>query len=110
MNFRPRVLMFGWEFPPVISGGLGVACLGLCKAMSPLADLKMIIPKSVPDFKIPNIDLIGLNSFTREQLRDLFKREQYSGYGSTHCHPPGRTPARTPSPARRPASAVEGEG
>ena len=84
MNFRPRVLMFGWEFPPVISGGLGVACLGLCKAMSPLADLKMIIPKSVPDFKIPNIDLIGLNSFTREQLRDLFKREQYSGYGSTH--------------------------
>lgn len=84
MNFRPRVLMFGWEFPPVISGGLGVACLGLCKAMSPLADLKMIIPKSVPDFKIPNIDLIGLNSFTREQLRDLFKREQYAGYGSTH--------------------------
>ena len=24
-----RVLMFGWEFPPHISGGLGTACLGI---------------------------------------------------------------------------------
>ncbi len=92
MNFRPRVLMFGWEFPPVISGGLGVACLGLCKAMSPLADLKMIIPKSVPDFKIPNIDLIGLNTLTREQLKELFKIEQYVGYGSTHYISSGMQP------------------
>ena len=26
--------MFGWEFPPYNSGGLGVACLGLLKALS----------------------------------------------------------------------------
>lgn len=26
--------MFGWEFPPFNSGGLGVACLGLTKALS----------------------------------------------------------------------------
>ena len=24
-----RVLMFGWEFPPYKSGGLGTACYGL---------------------------------------------------------------------------------
>lgn len=29
----PRVLMFGWEFPPYNSGGLGTACLGLTKAL-----------------------------------------------------------------------------
>ncbi len=69
---RIKVLMFGWEFPPVISGGLGVATLGLCKALAPLADVQMLIPRSVPNFSIPNIDLIGLNSFTQEQLNELF--------------------------------------
>ncbi len=69
--------MFGWEFPPVISGGLGVATLGLCKALAPLADVKMIIPKSIPDFNIPNIELIGLNSITGRQLKDLFQKESY---------------------------------
>ncbi len=29
-----RVLMFGWEFPPEISGGLGTACYGLTKALT----------------------------------------------------------------------------
>lgn len=28
-----RVLMFGWEFPPHISGGLGTACHGLVKGL-----------------------------------------------------------------------------
>jgi glycosyltransferase involved in cell wall biosynthesis len=29
-----KVLMFGWEFPPHISGGLGTACYGLVKGMN----------------------------------------------------------------------------
>jgi hypothetical protein len=29
-----RVLMFGWEFPPHNSGGLGAACFGLTKALT----------------------------------------------------------------------------
>ncbi len=29
-----KVLMFGWEFPPYISGGLGTACYGLTKSMA----------------------------------------------------------------------------
>ena len=29
-----RVLMFGWEFPPHISGGLGTACYGLTKGLN----------------------------------------------------------------------------
>ena len=28
-----KVLMFGWEFPPHLSGGLGTACYGLTKAL-----------------------------------------------------------------------------
>jgi len=29
-----KVLMFGWEFPPHISGGLGTACFGLTKGLA----------------------------------------------------------------------------
>ena len=29
-----KVLMFGWEFPPFSSGGLGTACYGLTKSLS----------------------------------------------------------------------------
>jgi|FLOH01.1.fsa_nt_gi glycogen synthase len=29
-----RVLMLGWEFPPIYSGGLGTACYGLTKGLS----------------------------------------------------------------------------
>jgi len=30
---KTKVLMFGWEFPPYNSGGLGVACLGLTRSL-----------------------------------------------------------------------------
>src|SRR5260370_32489052 len=44
---RPlRVLMFGWELPPFNSGGLGVACYGLAKALSKEnIDITFVLPK-----------------------------------------------------------------
>lgn len=41
-----KVLMFGWEFPPYNSGGLGVACLGLTRALLHLGvDVTFVLPK-----------------------------------------------------------------
>ena len=42
-----RVLMFGWEFPPHISGGLGTACFGLTKALAGFSDIEvtMVVPR-----------------------------------------------------------------
>lgn len=38
-------MMLGWELPPHNSGGLGVACYRLCKALSNIgADIEFIIP------------------------------------------------------------------
>ena len=34
-----KILMFGWEFPPYISGGLGVACHGLTTALTSIGQL-----------------------------------------------------------------------
>ncbi|MEI6494947.1 MAG: glycogen/starch synthase, partial [bacterium] len=40
--------MFGWEFPPFNSGGLGTACLGLTRALSrQKIDLLFVLPKRV---------------------------------------------------------------
>jgi glycogen synthase len=78
----PRVLMFGWEFPPAMSGGLGVACLGLCKALSSLVDLKMIIPKSTPDFVLKNMELIGMNTVSISELKKIHLEEYYEEIGN----------------------------
>lgn len=40
-----RILMLGWELPPHNSGGLGVACYQLCKALSKNgADIEFVLP------------------------------------------------------------------
>jgi glycosyltransferase involved in cell wall biosynthesis len=41
-----KVFMLGWEFPPMVSGGLGVACYGLAKALnSQSVDVLFVLPK-----------------------------------------------------------------
>jgi glycosyltransferase involved in cell wall biosynthesis len=48
-----RVLMLGWEFPPYIAGGLGVACHGLASALDALGhEVVFVLPKSVPQAPI----------------------------------------------------------
>jgi glycosyltransferase involved in cell wall biosynthesis len=58
-----NVLMFGWEFPPHISGGLGTACQGLAKGLSGLPDIQLtfVVPKSWGDEKGNSCRLIGAN-------------------------------------------------
>ena len=48
-----KALMFGWEFPPHILGGLGTASYGLTKGMWECGDMDItfVIPK-------PNIQAI----------------------------------------------------
>ncbi len=41
-----RVLMFGWEFPPFITGGLGTACYGLTRELSKITSrILFVIPR-----------------------------------------------------------------
>jgi len=57
------VLMFGWEFPPHITGGLGTASYGLTKGMTAIDDMDVIfvVPKSWGDEDQSGIRLIGAN-------------------------------------------------
>ena len=41
-----KILMFGWEFPPCISGGLGTACFGMTQALTGLGhEVVFVMPR-----------------------------------------------------------------
>ncbi|MDO9615418.1 MAG: glycosyltransferase family 4 protein [Bacteroidota bacterium] len=68
-----KVLMFGWEFPPHISGGLGTACYGLTKGLAEFKDMSVIfvVPKAYGDEDQSSMKLVGANEVpvTRKQIQ-----------------------------------------
>ncbi len=55
--------MFGWEFPPHISGGLGTASYGLTKGLAKISDLdiRFVVPKTYGDEEKSRMEIIGAN-------------------------------------------------
>lgn len=57
-----KILMFGWEFPPAISGGLGVACHGLSKGIMQVAsdaDITFVLPELRGDEDQSHVRVVG---------------------------------------------------
>lgn len=57
--------MFGWEFPPHISGGLGTACYGITRGLATIPDLQVlfVVPKAFGDEDKSKVeDIIGANN------------------------------------------------
>ena len=60
MKRANRVLMFGWEFPPKNTGGLGTACFGLTKGLTKnKVGITLVLPY---DVDTPQSDLIKVVS------------------------------------------------
>ena len=92
-----KVLMFGWEFPPLSSGGLGTACYGFTKSLSKKGvEITFVLPYSGDidaDFLkiIPagNVKIRNISSFlqpymsSQEYKKSLGKKPQPKIYGST---------------------------
>jgi len=91
-----RLLMFGWEFPPLNSGGLGTACYGLTKSLSKKgvgitfvlphagnikADFLKLISANVKIKKISSLLMPYLTSMTYNKIKDSSKSPNI--YGST---------------------------
>ena len=59
-----KALMFGWEFPPHILGGLGTASYGLTRGMAQQPDMEItfVIPKPWGDEDQSFLRIIGANS------------------------------------------------
>jgi len=72
-----KVLMFGWEFPPYISGGLGTACHGLTTAMSELGcEILFVLPKTTGkvDFDGP-LDVKGADGYPIMAKKESVRNE-----------------------------------
>jgi glycosyltransferase involved in cell wall biosynthesis len=80
--------MFGWEFPPHISGGLGTASYGLTKAlMKHEVDIIFVVPKAYGDEETKSIRLVNasdvLIDIKDELFRELVSRLSYLEIDST---------------------------
>jgi glycosyltransferase involved in cell wall biosynthesis len=73
-----KVLMFGWEFPPHISGGLGTACYGLTKGLAELKDMDVtfVVPKAFGDEDQSTMNLIGANNISISKKEIQFENIQ----------------------------------
>ncbi len=72
-----KVLMFGWEFPPLSSGGLGTATYGLTKGLAEKgAEVVVVMPSEAPDINVPGnikmisagIKMIGIRSLMKPYM------------------------------------------
>jgi glycosyltransferase involved in cell wall biosynthesis len=63
-----KVLMFGWEFPPFYSGGLGPACAGLTKGLTRKGvHVTFVIPRKPSDIKT-HVNLVSAEEVLGEKL------------------------------------------
>ena len=63
--------MLGWELPPHNSGGLGVACYQLCKALSKKgADIEFVLPYTASH---PGIDFMKISSAHPQDAETVMK-------------------------------------
>ena len=63
-----KVLMFGWEFPPHITGGLGTACFGLSQSLCKLVTkLTFVLPKVKGPADAGAVEVLGANDIRLEK-------------------------------------------
>jgi len=77
-----KVLMFGWEFPPHISGGLGTACDGLTRGLAKHnVQVLFVMPSASGDEDQSAVRIINASDVaafdTREEARQLFEKVQF---------------------------------
>jgi glycosyltransferase involved in cell wall biosynthesis len=65
-----KILMLGWELPPHNSGGLGVACYQLCKALAARgADIDFVVPYTADH----NVDFMRINAAHPQDVETVLK-------------------------------------
>lgn len=75
-----KILMLGWELPPYNSGGLGVACYQLAKALaSHGADIQFILPSSAKHDSPSFMTVLSPNYTTRDPATPSTALNPYTG-------------------------------
>ncbi len=74
---RIKILMLGWEYPPIIGGGLGIATRDLTKHLTKKnIDITLILPYAPKNFKthVKIISTNNLNILTLKEIKELIKK------------------------------------
>ena len=82
-----KVLMFGWEFPPHITGGLGTACYGMTKGLLKQGiEVLFVVPKAYGDEDQRAVRLINASdvdvNIEDTEFREFAKNFTYVEVGS----------------------------
>lgn len=94
---RLRVLKLGWEFPPLINGGLGIACLGLARALAHQVDLTVMVPSASSEAEFPEFQLRGLNHTTLKEVQTTEEKYRYESFAQVRNIPIFLDPYRSVS-------------
>ncbi len=102
-----RVLMFSWEFPPLIAGGLGIACYGIVKSLLDMGiEVDLVLPTKeevyFPLRTVQDADSLPVVFVSPEKQREFrkirfqtsYERLRYVGVSSepeTYCTPLDRS-------------------
>ncbi len=69
-----KVLMFGWEFPPHITGGLGTACFGLTKGLLHQGvEVIFVVPKAYGDENQDAVRLVNASDVSIDMRNSIYK-------------------------------------
>jgi glycogen(starch) synthase len=79
--------MFGWEFPPHITGGLGTACFGLVKGLGKQGvDVIFVVPKAYGDESMEGFRLVNASDvvldFSKTVYQEHWNRIKFMEIGS----------------------------
>ncbi len=82
-----KVLMFGWEFPPHISGGLGTACFGLTRGLARHnTEILFVVPKAYGDESQEAVRLLNASDVavdvTDQAVLNFWEKITYLEIGS----------------------------
>jgi glycosyltransferase involved in cell wall biosynthesis len=82
-----KVLMFGWEFPPHIAGGLGTACYGLTKGLAKnKVDIMFVMPRASGDEDGSAVRILNASDVpilaTVNELESFWKHVNFYEVGS----------------------------
>lgn len=69
--------MFGWEFPPHISGGLGTACYGLTKGLAHNGvEVSLVVPRAYGDEDQSLVRIVNASDFALDVRQSRFFNAQ----------------------------------
>ncbi len=82
-----KVLMFGWEFPPHIAGGLGTACYGMTKGLAENGvEVLFVMPSAYGDEDQSSVKIINASDVSCnvaiEDIDEFFETVKFLRIGS----------------------------